>query len=233
MPEPRRAGRRPSDRINPCSRLEEFRALLRPRGGRRQPGQPRRPWHGGQRTAESSSPGLRNTWGSSTAPGIHPDAQAGAEIKACGLPACPPSTEPPVALRQGGELPCFILPWISPSSIPEPSINGNCPKPFAKLRTVPARRRRGRGAVAGSVPREARSGGGERGARGSRHHRSPVTLLASLGQKLLETSEAATPGSNASTAPTGESPGSAQPAPCSPSPFSPAIPITTTALSAG
>lgn len=83
------------------------------------------------------------------APAIHckfTDAWAGPETEACGLPGHPPSAEMPAALWQGGELPYFILPWISPLSIPVSSINGNFPKSFAKLRTVPACRRWGSGA---------------------------------------------------------------------------------------
>lgn len=119
------------------------------RAGRRQPGQPQRTWHDGQRTAESSSSGLRNMRGFSAAPAIHrkfTDARAGPETKACGLPAHPPSTKTPAALWQGGEVPYFILPWISPSNIPASSINGNFPKSFAKLRTLPACCRWGSGA---------------------------------------------------------------------------------------
>lgn len=88
--------------------------------------------------------------------------------------------------------------------------------------------------MAGSVPRGV---GGQSRARGSRLHRPPVTLSASLGGEAAwkGTSNAGTPGSNAGTVPARQSQGdvNAQPRRAPHSPFSPVIPVITAALFAG
>lgn len=154
------------------------------RGGRRQPGRPQRTWHDGQRTAESSSSGLGNTRGSIANPrrvyrcsGRPRNRRLRSSL--CILQA------PKRPLRSGREESCRIPSFPGSPRFEHPSVfykrqltqilTQSCEQ---SPRVADGEAEPERGGVAGSVPRGV---GGQSRARGSRLHRPPVTLSASLG----------------------------------------------------
>lgn len=136
MPEPRRAAEASApDQSLPLTSGAPGSAATR-RGGRRQPGQPLGTWHDGQRTAESSSTGLRSSRGLMAAHSKFTDAQTVVPLRILWAPKH--------TCRALAGSSCQIP--SSPASPIPASLGRTFPKPSEKLHTGPKGNSQGHGA---------------------------------------------------------------------------------------